>query len=415
MLTSQPFRVIVSHPARQVNVYYRPRAAEEMGAEVVFLTGLYYRPDRFPYSIVRYLPSAKRERVEIELEKRRLEGLSPDNVISLLGPALELTFRPFGKLREWYAIHDWLASRWISRRRSLLESSPTVLHCFQGACRRTLHAARQQNLVRLLEVTLPTIPQIPELGEYGAGHNARLARELRETEFVLVQSEYSAQAVKALGIRPEQIIRCHLGVDTAYYCPGTGERKQGPLRVLFLGGTNLRKGVKHLLQAWNDLRLEGAELLLSGYNTAGLDKLPQGIPNCRILEKTPDNKFLQLLQDADVLVHPSLAEGGCNVVYEALACGVPCIVSTNATSAVRNGKEGIVFPVGDLQALKGAIQLLCHEAGLRRKMGQAARERAEFLSWEQYLAKLGSIYHGLREYSRTRSPEALQRILTLGF
>ena len=83
-----PLRVIVSHPARQANIYYRPRAAEQMGAEVVFLTGLYYRPDRFPYSAIQYLPPARRERLRVLLEKRRIDGLSPNNVISLLGPLL---------------------------------------------------------------------------------------------------------------------------------------------------------------------------------------------------------------------------------------------------------------------------------------------------------------------------------------
>jgi hypothetical protein len=129
-LTSSGLRVIVSHPARQINVY-RPRAAEEIGADVLFLTGLYYRPDRFPYSAVRYLPASKKERVQTELEKRRLEGLSPANVVSLLGPALEITFRPIGKFREWYAIQDWLTSRWISNRPTPFQNSPGVLHCFR--------------------------------------------------------------------------------------------------------------------------------------------------------------------------------------------------------------------------------------------------------------------------------------------
>jgi glycosyltransferase involved in cell wall biosynthesis len=412
---SNDLRVVVSHPARQANIYYRPRAAEQMGAEVVFLTGLYYRPDRFPYSAVRYLPPAKREQVEIELEKRRLEGLSPDNVISLLGPLLELTFRPMGKIRRWFEIHDWLASRWIKRPKNMPSNSPTVLHCFQGSCRRTLLAGRKKNVVRLLEVTNPPVPRMAELAGYGEREAASLATEVREAEFVLVQSEYSARTVADLGVAPEQIIRCHLGVDTSYFRPRTGERKPGPVRILFLGGTSLRKGVYHLLQAWTELKLEGAELLLSGNRTAGLSNFPDGIPNCRILGRAPDNEFLQLLQDADILVHPSLAEGGCNVVYESLACGLPCIVSSNATSAVRSGKEGIVFPTGNMTALKGAIQLLCHQPELRRQMSIAARERAESVRWDRYLVNLGIIYQGLCEYSRNRNPEALQSVRASSF
>ena len=412
---SNDLRVIVSHPARQANIYYRPRAAEQMGASVVFLTGLYYRPERLPYSMIRYLPRQKRERIEYELEKRRLEGLSPENVISLLGPALEVTLRPLGKVQEWFAIHDWLASRWIQGQKDPAPGSPMLLHCFQGACLRTLQAARRKNLLRLFEVTSPPLPPVEGAPGYGAAEKASLATELREAEFVLVQSEYSAQSVIALGVSPGQIIRCHLGVDTSYYRPRHAERKPGPLRVLFLGGTSIRKGVHHILQVWKELGLEGAELLIAGNRTSGLSSLPEGLPNCRIIGRIPDGEYLRTLQDADILVHPSLAEGGCNVVYEALACGTPCIVSSNATSAVRTGKEGIVFPVGNLQALKGALRLLCREPELRLQMSEAARKRAESLRWERYLVNLGVIYEQLGEYARDRSPASLSSILASTF
>jgi hypothetical protein len=79
--------------------------------------------------------------------------------------------------------------------------------------------------VRLLEVTLPTILGACELAGY-QGHNGGLADDLREAVFVMVQSEYSAQAVQALGIAPDKIMRCHLGVDTSYYRPRAGDQGQ---------------------------------------------------------------------------------------------------------------------------------------------------------------------------------------------
>lgn len=406
-------KVIVSHPARQANIYYRPRAAEQMGADVVFLTGLYYRPDRLPYSLVRYLPPARRARVEYELEKRRLEGLSPENVISLLGPTLEFAFRPMGKIRQWWAVHDWLASRWIRSRR--YKGSATLLHCFQDSCRLTLRAARETRMVRLLEVTLPPPPPAPEFGAAGVKDILALKEEVRDAEFVLVQSEYSARAVESVGVAPDRIIRCHLGVDTDYFRPPTGPRKPGPVRVAFLGGTSMRKGVHHLLEAWAGLDLDGAELLLAGNRTAGLKEFPRTVARCKILGRLPDDEFRQFLQDADFLVHPSLAEGGCNVVYEALACGVPAIVSTNATSAVRSEVEGLVFPVGNVGALKLALQRLCRDSELRRRMGEAARQRAESLRWDRYLANLGVIYGALGDYAESGNAEALHPVLARGF
>lgn len=411
--SSRRLQVIVSHPARQANIYYRPRAAEQMGADVVFLTGLYYRPDRFPYSLVRYLPKARRARVEYELEKRRLAGLSPENVIGLLGPTLEFVFRPMGKIRQWWNLHDWLASQWIRRHRN--QGAPTILHCFQDTCRLTLRAAREKKMLRLLEVTLPPSPPMAEFGGAGEREALTLKDEVREAEFVLVQSEYSARVVEVAGVPPDRIIRCHLGVDTDYFRPATTPRKPGPVRVAFLGGTSTRKGVHHLLEAWNGLDLDGAELLLAGNRTAGLENFPKSLPRCRVLGRLPDLEFRQFLQDADLLVHPSLAEGGCNIVYEALACGVPAIVSTNATSAVRSEVEGMVVPVGNVPALKLALQRLCRDSELRRRMGEAARKRAESLRWERYLTNLGVIYQALGAFAEIGSAEALQPILKKGF
>jgi len=403
-------KVIVSHPARQANIYYRPRAAEQMGADVVFLTGLYYRPDRFPYSLIRYLPSDMRARWEYELEKRRLEGLSDSNVISILGPALEALFRPMGKVREWWAIHDWLASKWIARRRRVYEGSPTVLHCFQQSCHATLREARYDRMVRLLEVTLPPPPALPNLGDAGEKGIFDLREEVRYADFVLVQSEYSAKAVERLGVAASQIIRYHLGVDVDYFRPRTGPRDPGPVRVVFLGGTSVRKGVNDLLNAWSGLDLDGAELLLAGNRTAGLSDFPINIPRCRILGRLPDDEFRQFLQQTDVLVHPSLAEGGCNVVYEALACGVPAIVSTSATSAIRSEVEGLVFPVGNVPALQLALKRLCCDSELRSRMQKAARERAEALRWEQYLVNMGGIYRALGDYAASGRTDLLQQV-----
>jgi len=400
-----PVRVIVSHPARQGNIYYRPRAAEQMGAHVTFLTGLYYRPDRFPYCLVNFLPDHRKARMNVLLEKRRLEGLSPENVISLLGPLLEITLRPAGRYREWGAIHDWLASKWITRH--IRKTEPAVVHVFDGACQRTLRAtSRFKNTIRLMELTLPPAP-----GATGGKLMAGLKKELNQSDFVLVQSEYSAQFAMSVGVEAKRIIRCHLGVDTSYFQPRTTARRPGPLRFLFLGGTSRRKGLGQLLEAWRrggNEELRDAELILAGNRTGNIGDMLQGIPNCRVLGHVPDDQFVALLQDADVLVHPSWAEGGCNVVYEALACGLPCVVSTNATSAVRNNIDGIVFPVGSVEMLQACMTLMVRDPEVRGRMGVSARQRAVSLRWEKYLIRVAAIYKGLAQHAIHRNFDPLQ-------
>ena len=53
---------------------------------------------------------------------------------------------------------------------------------------------------------------------------------------------------------------------------------------------------------------------------------------------------------ADVFVFPSLFEGSAVVTYEALACGLPCVVTPEAGSVVRDGVEGLVVPSADVEA-----------------------------------------------------------------
>ena len=149
-------RVIVSHAAKQGNVYHRPWAAESAGIDVRFLTGLYYKPERVPYSLVQFLPEPRQTRVLKQLQKRQIPGLSSTNVVSLLGPALEIGLRPLGLINLWYNVHDWLASRWISHCEDY-GGGATIVHGFQGCCVRTLRAARQKGMIGLYETTLPPI------------------------------------------------------------------------------------------------------------------------------------------------------------------------------------------------------------------------------------------------------------------
>ena len=126
----------------------------------------------------------------------------------------------------------------------------------------------------------------------------------------------------------------------------------------------------------------------------------QETPRCRSTGHLRSEDLLSLYQNADILVHPSLAEGGCAAIYEGLACGVPCVVTDHSTSAVRSDIEGIVVPTGDVSALKNAILELASDPVLRARMGAAARRRAEqSLSVAAFSREIATIYRGVASMS----------------
>jgi glycosyltransferase involved in cell wall biosynthesis len=89
---------------------------------------------------------------------------------------------------------------------------------------------------------------------------------------------------------------------------------------------------------------------------------------------------------ADVFVFPSLFEGSAVVTYEALACGLPSVVTPSAGSVVREGVEGFLVEPGDIEALASRMARLGSDPVLRATLSAAARSRAEAFDWPRYHA-----------------------------
>ena len=88
----------------------------------------------------------------------------------------------------------------------------------------------------------------------------------------------------------------------------------------------------------------------------------------------------RLYREADIAVVPSVwPEPFGLVAVEAMACGVPAVVSdTGGLGGIPvHGKSGFNFPVGDAKALATHLETLLDDEPLRQRMGQAARQRAE--------------------------------------
>ena len=394
-------RAVVSHPSKQGNMYRVPMGAAASGIPTRFLTGFYYKPGRFPFTMLALLPGERRRRVEEKLERRRLAEMDPAMVVQVSGPLPELCYGWFKDYRLGNAIHDQLVVRWLARH--VTAESRGVFHGFQESCARSLSFARGRGLTAMLESTLPpsTMPLVAaEYGRLGvpwpgpSQPSAALLAELPRADFHIAQSAFAERSLIEHGVEPGRIFRMPLGVDAARFRPAEGPRPPGPFRALFAGHMSVRKGVHHLLAGWQAAALKEAELVFVGvpkdkYILDLVARQPSGI---RYLGFVPNARLHETYQSADVFVFPSLAEGGVYVIYEALACGLPCIVSANAGSAVRDGIEGFVVPVGESDAIADRLRRLAEDEGLRRRMSAAARVRGQSVAWPEFYRRIGLMY-----------------------
>ncbi len=115
-----------------------------------------------------------------------------------------------------------------------------------------------------------------------------------------------------------------------------------------------------------------------------------GIADKVILAGFQENPFPWMAR-ADVFVHSSRFEGFPMVLIEAMAMGLPVVVTdcpSGPAESIEHGRSGYLVPVGDAQAFARRLEELLDDEDLRRKMGERARKRADTFS----LRKMAEAY-----------------------
>ena len=218
-------------------------------------------------------------------------------------------------------------------------------------------------------------------------HERRL-RDLELADRVLVPSDHIAGRLALHGTPPEKVRVIPYAADTRRFRPDPSKRPGDSCTFLFAGGITQRKGIKYLFEAWRRVRRPGWRLQLLGALPRDLGPLPGYLDEVEHLGRVSHADVPARMAAADVFVFPSLFEGSAVVTYEALACGLPSVVTPNAGSVVRDGVEGFLVPAGDVGHLSERMERLGNDPALRAEMSLSARRRAEEFDWPRYHAAL---------------------------
>jgi glycosyltransferase involved in cell wall biosynthesis len=235
-----------------------------------------------------------------------------------------------------------------------------------------------------------------ELGGLPAGHPelvaddvcSRMERELEEAGLVLVPSHFVAAQLAAAGVPPDRVLVEPRAVDVLEFSPTPTARATAHdhLRCLFVGQVCHRKGIRFLLEAAG--RLEGMPVTFTLVGPMRSPELMSRLPsNVTWKGSTSHQQVAAEMHGADVLLLPSLEDAFGLVTTEAMASGLPVVVSDHCGSSelVADGAAGIVIPAADAEALENAIRFLLEEPDRRHAMGIEARRRmVAGRSWQSY-------------------------------
>lgn len=249
------------------------------------------------------------------------------------------------------------------------------------------------------------VPAVVAMGESDPGRIERLfglermRRVAQRCDAILpVSEQIQDYCVKRLAVPAERVFVAPNAPDPGHFYPRSRaemRRKFGlpqeiPI-VAFAGGFKERKGPLRLLAAIKAIPNVGGIFLGDG---------PQRPTGEKVLfaGRVPHDQVPEWLSAADLFVLPTLTEGCCNAVAEALACGLPVITSDlpEMRSQVGEGAALLTSP-RDVPALETLIRTLIGDPQRRKEMATVALERAKsytlpdraqnILSWIEALLK----------------------------
>jgi glycosyltransferase involved in cell wall biosynthesis len=202
---------------------------------------------------------------------------------------------------------------------------------------------------------------------------------VRRADLLVPFSKWASEIIiRGTGKSPDVVKPIHVGIDLEQwrYEPRQSAETNQRLRVLFVGADFTRKGGAHLLESFERHLADIAELHL--VTKSAPTALP---PNVYVYDdlNTNDARLANLYRRSDLLVHPTTSDLSPWVVLEAMASGLPTVVTPvgGIADLVEEGKTGFFVPVGDVDALAAAIRSLADNPQRRRQMGECARRFIE--------------------------------------
>jgi|TARA_R110002020_G_scaffold12642_14_gene46285 glycosyltransferase involved in cell wall biosynthesis len=220
----------------------------------------------------------------------------------------------------------------------------------------------------------------------------RQRAELEMADHILVPSSFALESLKEFGLDKKATVM-PFGVDLEKFTPGDKKFSNLPLKVIFVGSNWERKGGPQLLKAWDKLDLKDAELTICGVQADALGDV--GIKENVKVGWVPD--LVEALQNSSLFILPALEDGCPLATHEAMACGLPAVVTHNTGTKdyITDGKDGWVIDSHSVDAICDVLQYAYDNTVVLSGMGQAARKTIEKWPWERYEQQYIDFIRGL--------------------
>jgi glycosyltransferase involved in cell wall biosynthesis len=250
-----------------------------------------------------------------------------------------------------------------------------ILFAYSYAARSLLRFARERGWMTILgQIDPGPVEEAIVVEQYRAIHGnhasppqavpaywAAWREELELADRVVVNSDWSAECVAAAGVASEKlrIVPLALGEGHGIIVPPKSYpvrfSAERPLRVLFLGQANIRKGIHIVYDAFAKLAGRPVKLTVVGNEQIPRPAALVAQGSVAWLGRVRRDEVDRHYQASDVFLFPTFSDGFGITQLEAQTWRLPLIVSKRCGSVVRHGKNGIILDELSADAIVSAI------------------------------------------------------------
>ena len=215
---------------------------------------------------------------------------------------------------------------------------------------------------------------------------ARQNEELALADDIVVGAESCAQTLVDNGCSRQKIRVVPYGFDETLFPnsrPLDGERRP-PIRFLFVGAINPRKGIASLLHAFEAIPAAEATLTLVGRMEIPESTFARYRSRIVHVNSLPRREVVGYLLSADCFIFPSLFEGSALVLAEAIAAGLGIIQSAAAGLGVQCNRNGLVLQEINPSTIATAVRSLAAHPEQVLSWKEASWRMREERTWKRY-------------------------------
>jgi len=394
-------KTLITHPGRQ-HSHQLARALHNRDALFGYWTGvpsagaaergpLYRQLARWSPQPTLDLPARRIRHCYVEPLVRRITD-------AVCAPSLAVVWQH--RAMEWF-------DRWCAWQ---LPNEIDAIVCYENAALHTFRAATERRIPTILDAASfhhewqDAVYEPVESADAHARINAHKDKEISRADHVLTVSDLARESYVEGGVPDEQVTTVPMGADLSDFVPPNPLRSSsdGPFTFLFVGHAGRRKGTDTLLAASRQLHETGVSHRVAFAGDAD-DALFNDIPSTiERLGYLGTDELVAAMHRANVLVLPSRHDSFGRVVVEAMAMGLPALVSEHvgAKQVLTEGESGWTVPAEAVDALAERMRWCVEHPEEVSAMQRPSVEAAQEYTWSAYRERVTEVIASVVENDR---------------